>query len=48
MFPDIAVVTCEPAIETVPRHTGVGRTVENEGDGSATNSDEYPVVLVSY
>ena len=48
MLPVIALETAEPPIETVPRHTGVGNTVENVGVGSATVLDGKPIVFVSY
>ena len=48
MFPDIADETGVPAMLTVPRQTGVGRTVENVGVGSETVEEANPVVFVSY
>ena len=48
MLPVMAVETGDPPIETVPRHTGVGRIVENVGVGAATTSDKKPVVFASY
>jgi hypothetical protein len=44
----MAVDNGEPPTETVPRQTGVGSTVENDGEGVATTDDDQPVVLASY
>jgi hypothetical protein len=42
------VETADPPIETVPRHTGVGSNVLNDGVGSLVVFDSQPVVFASY
>ena len=44
----VFVETVEPATLTVPVHTTVGSTVENEGVGVDAVADCHPVDLASY
>jgi hypothetical protein len=48
MFPVIALLTELPPIDTVPRHTGVGRMVEKVGEVDVSTLDANPVVFASY
>jgi hypothetical protein len=48
MFPVIALLTELPPIDTVPRHTGVGRRVEKVGEVAVSVLDAHPVVFASY